>query len=104
MPCFQVNRIEVQFQAKHFSSLEKAAKALGWSVRKSGDSINVYNEYGGFMYSIVNGKARVTTNQQADVHKLKREYTKQGIKLGQQKFGWTTQVRGKKTALVKGGF
>jgi len=106
MPCYQVNKIAVEFNLKHFGLIEKAAQSLGWKVRKADDnSFHVASATGLYMVTIKQGTASYTDSQAAYVNQLKKAYSKQALNYAAQKSGWVKQVSGNnKLAFVKRGY
>ena len=75
MPCYQMNLISVEFQVKHISILEAAAKALGWAYSQSGR----YVVAGTVKIDMEAGRAETSYRNQDAVNRLKQEYSLQAV-------------------------
>lgn len=82
MPCYTVNLVSVEFQAKHIDLLESAAKSLGWSYQVYGNQVNI----GTVQIDLKRGIA--TSYSQSSINKLKQEYSMQAVQLAAKKQKW----------------
>ena len=100
MPCYQVITISQEFQAEHWSLLEKAIKAMGWSLVKRGDQVVTGPPGRSFTLDLKAQKATFDERLQGDVNALKRQYSLVAVQEIGRRNGW--QV--KKTGGLKGYF
>lgn len=100
MPCYQVNTVSVEFQARHFGTLQKAVAALGGTLQRSGERATVV--IGPSTITINNG---IATGRERLVNNLRvayaRQITIQATEWAKQK-GWHAQQTGSKLTLSKG--
>jgi hypothetical protein len=94
MPCYEVNRMSVEFNAENEQILSKAIKALGFSEAKTvGGWIRVAgSEAGRFCRITIKGNTAEIQNDAQSVsmlNRLKRQYSKEIVSSIALKKGWT---------------
>jgi len=102
MPCYQVNKVSVEFKIAHRDLLDKALDALGmardWNVAKTFCRLT-----NGIELNLRTGKADIRSDQQVYLNAIKRAYSQQAVKLAAKLNGWqlktTNNLQGQ---LVKG--
>ena len=103
MPCYQINRVQVELKAADFELLREAARSAGLEVERAPGDRLVFRRKGLVVFSVAKGTANVRQTQMEMVNRVKRAYAEKSLEKAGRKFGWAkTSVRGKK-ALRKGG-
>lgn len=101
MPCWSVNTLSVEFEAKNFDILGKVVTAMGLKFTVQGDAMVVHSASGDV--TIENGKA--TGPQRAVsllVNPLRVNYAKECVKVAAVKHGWqVTQLNQGKMVVQK---
>ena len=97
MPCYQIQKVSVEFKATHIDLLEKAANDLKLSFIRSGAMVSV----GGVIDIDLNkGTATFAQNYQGTVNSLKRSYSEQALKLAAKLGGWQIQKKNQNQGLL----
>ena len=99
MPCYEVNKISVEFKVANKAMLHKAIKALGLTAQEYGSRIRVSN---GIMIDTQSSQATVDASQQSALNNLKVAYSKESLKQVARQNGWQVQWQGNKGSLLKG--
>ena len=102
MPCYQVQKVSVEFKAAHADLLEKAIQSLGWQY-----DWNVARTFcrlgNGIELDLRSGQATVNQGQQSKLNELKRAYSQQAVKLAAKLGGWQVKsITANKGQLLKG--
>ena len=100
MPCYEVQRISVEFHAENKELLMKALKSLGWKheIRTDG---KVSIDYNTIVLDLEKGKAEMESYQQDRLNQLKRAYSQQAIAAACKQNLWMNKTAGDK---MKGQF
>jgi len=88
MPCYQVNLYSVEFKATNINILISALKSLQWDY-----DINDNIVYIGSSLRINLDTQKAETNNQDLVNRLKRQYSKESVKIAAKKKGWILQKK-----------
>jgi len=102
MPCWTVQTMSVEFQAKHKDLLEKAILKLGWQLKyiDNGKSIVVGEPSTSFTIDLANKKATILSSQQSQLNRLKQAYSQQAVQKVAQLNKW--QMRASANNPMKG--
>ena len=92
MPCYEVNTLTVEFQAKHVDLLESAARSLGMSFTKLRSGLVFVDE---ITIDLTSGEAtyqsRKSATAQEKLNLLKRQYSVEAIKTAATRTGWSKE-------------
>ena len=89
MPCWQVNKMSVQFSAKHLDVLKRAVDALGWGMATYGGSVaTVFCDDYSMTIDMVKGQATIPAEAQDALNQLKVAYSQQALKKAAKAKGW----------------
>lgn len=91
MPCWEINLVDVAFQAKSIPLLKKALETLGWKHIIDEDSLLVYTQ--GFVIDLNHSQATIDVGQQASLNKLKVAYSTEVVKAMAAKRRWVLKQR-----------
>lgn len=102
MPCDQIVRMQVEWEARDPAMVEAAFRRAGLSaVQRAGSNVSGY-----FRGTVVrwNG-SRVSVDQSATevVDELKRAYSREALGKAAKRYGWNIEERGGKLALKRRG-
>lgn len=86
MPCWEVNLVDVAFQAKSIPLLRKALEALGWPHVVNEEAGYVRTR--GFTIDLDDEKARIDANKQYLLNELKVAYSTEVVKATAAKRRW----------------
>jgi len=84
MPCWQVQKLSVKFQAKNIELLINAIESLSWNFEKIGETIKI--NYGDIVLDLAKGKAECY--DQNGLNKLKVAYSTKAIEKVAAKKNW----------------
>lgn len=91
MPCWTVDTISVDFQAKYIDLILEAARSIGLTPYVEGQTI-LMND---LLYIDLNNQtAKVADNDYRTLNKLKRAYSKAVIETVAKKKRWAVQTTG----------
>ena len=90
MPCYEVNRVSVEFTAEQEHLLKKAAESLNWEFSKSGARVMVGPV-------VIQGE-RATASSQESINVLKRAYSQEVVKAAAKSRGWSGAWSGSVTS------
>ena len=90
MPCWEVNRVSVEFKAEQEHLLKKAAVALNWEFSKSGSRVQVGPV-------VIQGE-RASARAQESINVLKRAYSFEVVKAAAKSKGWAGSWSGSVTS------
>jgi len=91
MPCYEVNRVSVEFKAENEELLKRAANSLEMAFSRCGARITI----GGRVF-IENGIA--SSRSQDLINQLKRAYSQEVVKAAAKSRGWSGAWSGSVTS------
>lgn len=100
MPCYTVQTMSVEFQAKHADLLTDAIKALGWGLRQRGNTYYVDTPNGAIAIDLDRQQAELRPEQQDRLNELKRAYSTQAIKRVAALKKWQVVARSATTGVM----
>ena len=103
MPCYSVNTVSLDFQAGELSLLQKAASALGLTVRAFADRREVLDRSGNLVATLVQGKATCSQANVALVNKLRVQYSREIVGHAALKLGWQKSLKAENKYLLTKG-
>jgi len=93
MPCYQVNLVSVQFQAKSIPLLEAALRELQWGYTLNADTQVLYTR--GMTINLATEKATLDRYDQDLLNQLKVAYSTEVVKAVASKRKWVLKRRAK---------
>lgn len=103
MPCYTVQTMSVEFQAKNKELLISALNQLGWHFVCSNQTIAVRHLGRSFSIDLTNHRASIQSDQQQHLNELKRAYSTQAIKQVAAINKWQiANVKGNRGQFVRG--
>lgn len=87
MPCYQVNLISVDISATDKDLLKKALVKLNMSFTETKTKFEIYTSYGSII--IQDNKAKLASNDQSTLNKIKEAYSQEVVTEAALQFGWT---------------
>ena len=92
MPCHQVQKMSVEFHARHWDLLYRALDSLGWKWTRTGDCVQLHS---GIELDLRAGKATLPSGQQDALNVLKQAYSRIAVNEVARRNAWQVQWQGK---------
>lgn len=94
MPCWEVNKITVDWKGVDVELLRKAADGLGLSMIRTNGSVSI----GPVKISL---KAGTVRGREGEINRVKRAYSRAAVKRATKRQGWTVKEKeGKRNKLI----
>lgn len=97
MPCWEVQRMSVEFRADNRTLLEDAIRALGWGIVDStATSLTLHANGYELRLNLTTGQASIADVPEAQqrLNSLKRAYSRQAIQAAARRQGWRVKETG----------